>query len=271
MITDNQTDKVFLSEGIKHYEAFYQNLLHALHCEDIEVDFIPHTDSVKHIWARDYLPIQLKKGQFLKYLYKPDYLNGYEGYIPDLTAIISDLKIDCIKTDIIIDGGNVIKCENKVIMTDKIFKENPGYQKRELIDALEELMQSQIVIIPWDRYEMFGHADGMVRHINGNKVLINNYADFDTGLRKRLIEALSPHFDIEELGYSSKCNKMSWAYLNFLNVKKCIFVPGLNLVEDNLAVEQIQATYTGHKVIQIQGCDQLVRNGGALNCISWNI
>ena len=41
--------------------------------------------------------------------------------------------------------------------------------------------------------------------------------------------------------------------------------------EDKLAIEQIQSFYPNHKVILIDGCINLIREGGALNCISWNI
>ena len=83
---------------------------------------------------------------------------------------------------------------------------------------------------------MFGHADGMVRYIKGDTVLINNYVDYDPYFRTKLIDALSGHFKVEELCYHSpRCSSMSWAYLNFLQVKKCTFVPGLRTKEDPMA------------------------------------
>lgn len=66
-------------------------------------------------------------------------------------------------------------------------------------------------------------------------------------------------------------SKQSWAYLNFLQVNNRIFVPGLGICEDGMAIEQIQKYYPHHKIILIPDCQDLVRDGGALNCISWNI
>lgn len=60
--------------------------------------------------------------------------------------------------------------------------------------TLEDYLQVQIVIIPWDRYEIFGHSDGMVQWIEGNRVLMNNYINTDPAFRKKLLEALTPHF-----------------------------------------------------------------------------
>ena len=139
------------------------------------------------------------------------------------------------------DGGNVVKCGDKVIMTDKIIKENPNRFYRDMLSELENHFQAQIVLIPWDRYEKYGHADGMVRWIEGDRVLLNNYADFDPDLRKELRKELSRHFTVEELKYgTNKHTKVSWAYINFLQTENCIFVPGLGIEEDVMAREQIQ-------------------------------
>ena len=272
MIQDNQTNMVYMANGLSHYETVCRNLLEALHREHIHAGFLPYTSSYKHIWARDYMPIQLGKKQFLQYRYAPDYLKSYEDYIPQYQTICRELRLKGKETPLVIDGGNVVCCGDKVIMTDKVFKENNGIGKKELIEALENCLQAQVVIIPWDRYEIFGHSDGMVRWIGGNRVLLNNYAQADPALRERLLESLAPHFVVEELEYDTpRPGKLSWAYLNFLQVKNRIFVPGLHAMEDPQALRQLQHFYPDCKVIQVQGCEQLARDGGALHCVIWNI
>lgn len=116
---------------------------------------------------------------------------------------------------------------DKVILSEKIFKENPNYPRTALIDMLSDLLEAELVLIPWDRYEEYGHSDGMVRYIGEGRVLLNNYFDFDKYLRKRLINALTPHFDVSELHYGT-FTKNSWAYINFLHVGKHVFVPMLS-------------------------------------------
>ena len=272
MIQDNQTNMVYLAHGLSHYVPVCRNLLEALHQEQIHAEFLPFTSSYKHVWARDYMPIQLEKTLVFFYQYLPDYLQGYDGYIPNVLEIIDHYHLGRIPVEIILDGGNVVGCGDKVIMTDKIFKENFWWDKKELVETLEYYLHAQIVFIPWDRYEIYGHSDGMVRWIEGNHVLLNNYAQTDPVLRKKLLTALSPHFDVEELEYKTpRLSKLSWAYLNFLRVKNCIFVPGLHAKEDTLAVEQIQHYYPDCKVIQVQGCEELARDGGALHCVTWNV
>lgn len=272
MISDKQTNKVFLSKGLMGYGRALERILCAFSGWEVHSEYLPFAESKKHIWARDYMPIQLEKDKFLQYRYAPDYLKGYEEYIPDYPAIIKQLGLDCVTTDIVLDGGNVIKCGDKVIMTDKIFQENPSKRKEELIAELESLLQAQLVLIPWDKHERYGHADGMVRWIEGNRVLLNNYVDIDAGLRKRLLDALKPHFEVEELHYGKSTNtELSWAYLNFLQTEKVIFIPAFYIREDDMAKEQIAALYPQFKIVQIHDCEEIVRDGGALNCISWNI
>ena len=263
---------VYLAYGLSYYVPVCRNLLNALYGEQILAEFLPYTSSYKQIWARDYMPLQLEKTMVLFYEYWPDYLMGYDGYTPNVLKIIDELHLGRIPVDIILDGGNVVKCGDKVIMTDKIFLENDRMEKIELITMLEDYLQVQIVIIPWDRYEIFGHSDGMVQWIEGNRVLINNYIDTDPCFRKKLLEALTPYFVVEELEFNTpRLNKLSWAYLNFLRVENKIFVPGLNTKEDPLALQQIQQFYPDCKVIQVQGCEELARDGGALHCVTWNI
>ncbi len=272
MICDYQTNKVYLADGIRHYMPMCWNLINALEKEGIAFSFLPKTGSEKHIWARDYMPIQIEKDKFVRYKYDPDYLWGFEDYIPEYRSIDNELNLDCISTEIILDGGNVIKCGEKVIMTDKVLKENRYRHKKKLINKLENLLQAEIVLIPWDKYDEYGHADGMVRHIEGNRVLMNNYAKFDPLFRDKLISALIPHFKVEEFFYyTPRRSQYSWAYINFLQIGSTILVPGLGIEEDQLAIKKIQAIYPNHKIIKIDGCQDLVRDGGALNCISWNI
>lgn len=273
MICDYQTNKVYLAEGIKHYETVAHNLLLALYNEGIETEFLRHTESWKHIWVRDYMPIQLTKTRFLQYRYAPDYLKGYEDYIPPYQTICRGLRLKGKETPLVIDGGNVVKFSNCVVMTDKVLKENPDYTEGYIRKQLEEAFDCEVVLIPWDRYEMFGHADGMVRAIGDYYILMNNYCDFDKDLQKRLKDdALSSRFGIAELHYDDpRPSRLSWAYLNFLQVNNCIFVPGLGVREDEQAIAQLEKHYPHHTVILIPGCQDLAREGGALNCITWNI
>lgn len=273
MLTDAETDKVYLAGGIKAYERAAAGLLLRLCDEGIPVEYIPHTESKKHVWARDYMPVQREDGRFVRYVYDPDYLKDYRDYIPDCQAVCDALSLDCVRTRLVLDGGNVVRGERCVIMTDKVLRENGLFNERYVVSQLEKLLDCGVKLIPWDTHDMYGHADGMVRFIDRDTVLLNNYWDFDRTLRKQLVDALRWHgFAVEELHYGKEaCSPMSWAHINFLHVKNRIFVPGLGTASDCKALEQIQGFYPGCRVMLVTGCEQLVRDGGALNCVTWTI
>lgn len=273
MITNFETNKVYLAKGmtIQCYEEVTRHLLDALICKAVEWDFLPNTSSPFHIWTRDYMPIQVSKEKFVSFMYEPDYLKDYPEYKPDTRTILSGLDIKVIISNIIVDGGNVISCGDKVIMTDKIIRENPHYQRNKLIDALSQHLEAEIVLIPEDTYDEYGHADGMVRYMGNNSVLLNNYCDFDKTLRKKLLAALSPHFDISEQHYGAY-TKWSWAYINFLHVGQHLFVPMLDGDKlGELAFMQIAEAYSQCECHPVWGFDNIVREGGALNCSTWNV
>ena len=272
MITNYNTNKVYLAKGMtleKYVDATW-HLLGGLHNHKISWNFLPQTASPFHIWTRDYMPVQVSKDKFVRFNYSPDYLKDNPEYKPDTSAILSDLGIHVTDSDIIVDGGNVISCGNKVIMTDKIFRENPHYNRNGLIDKLSQLLEAEIVLIPEDYYDEYGHADGMVRYIGEGCVLLNNYYDFDKALRKELLDALSPHFDITELHYGAY-NDKSWAYINFLHVGNHILIPMVDDELGDMAFRQIDDAFPQCKCHPVYHCESIVREGGALNCSTWNI
>lgn len=273
MICDYQTNKVYLAEGIKGYPRVAENLLWALNKEGVRTDYLPLSKSRKHVWARDYMPIQLEENKLVQYVYNPDYLKSAPEYIPPYQTICRALKLKTVKTPFVIDGGNVVKFKDCVLMTDKVLQENCVRDEIGFRSVLEDLFECDVFFIPWDRYEIFGHADGMVRAIGQKRVLLNNYIDFDKDLRMEILERLvSAGFQVEELHYDMpRPSRYSWAYLNFLQVRNRIFMPGLGIEEDHKALEQIRAYYPNHRVVLVPGCEELVRDGGALNCITWNI
>jgi hypothetical protein len=272
MITNFYTNKVYLAKGMasEKYVDATGNLLGTLYNYRISWEFLPSTESPFHIWTRDYMPVQVSKEKFVRFNYSPDYLKDSPEYKPDTSAIPSAIGIKVISSDIIIDGGNIISCGNKVIMTDKIFRENQQYDRDLLIDKLEQLLEAKVVLIPEDNYDEYGHADGMVRYMGGGCVLLNNYCDFDKTLRKKLLAALSPHFKITELHYGAYTD-ISWAYINFLHVGQHILIPFLNDKLGDIAFRQIADAFPQCDCHPIYHYENIVHEGGALNCSTWNI
>ncbi len=277
MINDVDTNVVYLSSWLKSkYPAFYNKLVGLLQGNGIACRLLEGTND---IWARDYMPIQIYEDYFVQYIYNPDYLQkpGKRRYITNTEAVCKHLPISCRKTDLVIDGGNVVKAGKYVIMTEKVYVENKQYTKEEINEQLSALFRCDLIMLPWDKKnEEYGHADGIVKAIDDHTVLMTNYRQLDSEAAKMadsFKQILSKYFIVHELNYEvDKVNLNSWAYINFLRVGNVIILPALGIPEDEQALKQIKH-YHHHpqcKVLQIDA-SEIVKKGGALNCITWNI
>ena len=267
LLTDKESNIVYFSEWVKDF-ACYDGIIEKLNKHHIKYDLLRHT---RDYWVRDFMPIQIRETEFIQYKYNPNYLQKDQYYITDPDKCCNPLGISTKKIEIVLDGGNIVKCSDCIIMTDKVFVENNHLSKMQLINILENYFRCEIIFIPWDRYEKYGHTDGMVRFIEDKKVLLNNYINFDKSLRNRIISDLQNKFEIIELEYSvPKLFIHSWAYINYLQVGKFILLPALGTPEDEQAYEQFSEVFSDYQIEQVD-VSEIVKLGGALNCISWNV
>lgn len=173
------------------------------------------------------------------------------------------------KSSLVLDGGNVVKVGDKVIMTEKVFSENPGFSHEELKRELQKVMECEVIFIPWDRCEKYGHSDGIVKPVSDTAVLMTNYQDYDPSYADEVRKILSKRFEVAALTYHvRKKDPRSWAYINFLSVQNLIVLPVLGVDEDSQALSQIRQYFTD-KVIEPMNIEPLVRDGGGLNCVTW--
>ena len=274
-IVDSLTDTVFFSDLLpERCPTLYNNLEKILTENDIDHRMLHHT---KDIWCRDYMPIQTSEKRFVFYKYNPDYLQTkyYQRTITDVNRIenIECLRRDgeVVDLDLVIDGGNVVRCDDKVVMTEKVFFENKDKSRNDVQRLLEEAFQCDIIFLPWDREEFMGHSDGIVHYIGDNRVLITNYEDFDADYARKFLKILEKYVEVIPLAYNVKRkHKRSWAYINFLQIGKLVLVPQLGIPEDEQALQQIAEVMPRCKVIGVPALEA-VRKGGALNCTSWNV
>ena len=278
MITDNLTTIVYFSDLLpKKCPILNQHIAEALEENRIRYAYLSET---KDIWCRDFMPIQVEEDRFVFFKYTPDYLQDpyYLRLQTDTEKVfhatanhLEHLLQHAITIDLVLDGGNVVKCGDTVVMTEKVFFENKDKTRAEVERILKEAFQSDVLFLPWDRKETFGHSDGIVHYAGDGKILLTNYGDFSPYYYNRFRKALEKHFEVVPLKYEAKRqHARSWAYINFLQVGKLVLVPQLDLEEDKQALEQIANALPNCKVVGIPSLE-VVRRGGALNCISWNI
>jgi len=276
MITDIETNTIYFSKKLEEFfPETVSRIFGSLKLLGIEPKLL---DCTKDIWARDYMPIQISADKFLEFRYDPDYLQGVDKgrrnlkTYPDMVCAKLGLKTE--KSDLILDGGNVVKSVNCIILSDKVVKENKhAYTKSELISTIQKTFEvDKVVLIPWDTIEPYGHADGMVRFIDNETVLVNKLYEKDTVLVYRLE---SSGLKCKFLNYKvKKQNKNNWAYINFLQTMDLILLPKLGADEDEQALKQLSDFYSDYadknRIVQVEMND-IIALGGALNCISWTI
>ena len=221
----------------------------------------------KDIWMRDFMPFLLDDGRLVSYNYDPDYLK--DDKYSHLRTKIQPLN-DHI--NLVIDGGNFVKLGGKAIMTDKIFKENPSKTKSEIIEIIKQKCAlNELITIPRQPYDMLGHGDGMVRWIDENSVLVNDFSNESKSFNDKLVRALKKcGLDVKFLRYDEGffSKKRDWAaYLNFLKINDLLVVPIYGIDDDDAAVEQIKKIYSGCKVETIN-LREIIELGGALHCIT---
>ena len=280
MITDNETNFLWLADLLpKKFPEFYKRFEKLLIESKVEFNLLPGT---KDIWAVDYMPIQISKDKLVQFIYNPDYLQSrkWRKTISDTYTICKSINVKTSKSDIVIDGGNVIRAYDKVIMCEKVFSENPDFNKRELIENLESLFEiDKIIFIPVYPKDICGHADGLIRFIDSKTVLINespinetkNEIEFGINLRSILQKENLDYYELVS-NYSNNQNdfQANGLYINYLQMEGVIIVPAYGMKEDESAIKSIEKIFIRSKIESID-CNEIANQGGVLNCISWNI
>ncbi|OYP70656.1 hypothetical protein CIK92_09230 [Prevotella sp. P4-67] len=273
------TPVIYTSERLRinPKTAHIANSIHTALKEKLHIEH-RELKNTNNYWCRDYMPVMVfPDGTYSKFEYKPDYLVEYKTYQKTITNQDEACKELSLFTPtnmgIIFDGGNYVRCGNKVIMTDKIFSENPQWPVHELLQRLRDALCADIVLLPWDMKDFCGHSDGMVAPLEDGRILLNScWRDKSKSFHRRLLKILEAHFDIVELDYGCKELNDSWCYLNFLKVPNGLLLPCLSenfdCDSDIAAKELFEKLFPGNTIIQIFA-QPLIKEGGALHCVTW--
>jgi agmatine deiminase len=164
VIPDWETNCVYLSSLLpERYLKLWEQLSEILRSHRIPVRLI---DGTRDIWARDYCPVQVGPRQFVKFRYSPDYLDGQKHLVTAGTVCrqFQNLGI-CRRSTLILDGGNVVAANKRVILTEKIYRENPRHGRSKLRSKLAELFQvDDCILIPKETGDAIGHPPGTGNH-----------------------------------------------------------------------------------------------------------
>ena len=209
MITDNQTNIVYFSGLLrKQCPILNEHITEALTKYGIPFDYLSET---KAIWCRDFMPIQIEKERFVFYKYTPHYLKDTYGQSvqtnPDdvfqsEANHLQQLLPKSIRINLVLDGGNVVKCGDTIVMTEKVFEENQDKSRAEVEKMLRDAFQCDILFLPREKCDRYGHSDGIVHYVGDGKILLTNYDDFSTKFYNLFYETLEKRFEIIPLKFN---------------------------------------------------------------------
>ena len=276
----NSKHVVYMSELLREkFPNACNNLTAILDKHGITYRFLKGT---RDIWCRDYMPVQTASGKLIQFRYEPSYLKGVKEYEESRSVVQEVCEANNIKpiiSNINLDGGNVLVCGGRAIISKRVFDENPEIGETELVDELSRLLEAEIITIPTINDDYTGHADGMVRFVDANTILGNNrneeYKYWREGINQVLAEKGLQYIDFPFFsGYKDKAHKEHaiGLYVNYLEVANLIVMPkfGVSGNKDDEAITKMKEIFP-NKIIEAIDFNDVALEGGVLNCATWTI
>lgn len=274
MIPDWEHNCVYLADLLRdRHPSVFNGLQDILSSHGIQVRIL---SKVRDVWARDYCSVQVLPKTFVKFRYDPDYLRDD----PELRT--GDEVLDslrdlgwCSRSSITLDGGNVVGSKTKAVVTDKIYRENPGWFRPNLEVKLQKLLHiDRLIVVPREPFDPIGHSDAMVRFIDEQTVLVNDYSQVDPAFGERLYQVLRRHrLKIEQIPYYHEKKTVAGIpsavgnFANFLRTEKVLVVPIYGSEHDEPALRKLEFVFPGLPIVPLN-CTDLAREGGCLNCVT---
>ena len=228
-------------------------------------------EGTRDVWVRDFMPVQTRSGQLVSFRHEPSYLKNDPVLRTDFRKDLApQLGLPVTYSNINLDGGNVVFSPSgvRVLISDRIFSENPEYPSAVLLRELSELLEADVLIIPSLKSDMTGHADGMVRFLDDRTVLCNrplSSCGFEQQVKRAVqdcgLDAVD--FPFVPTGGISAVG----CYLNYMETERVIFLPVFGIEQD--AEAETSARQLFSKEIVSVNIREIAQQGGCLNCISW--
>lgn len=237
-------------------------------------------EGTKDIWCRDYMPVQTPSGKLLQFRYNPSYLDAaaYSSARSDVRHVDEVNGLTPVFSEINLDGGNVVMYGSKAIITDRVFSENPDWPHDRLLAQLAKELECELIVIPAYKpeYDFTGHADGMIRFVDENTVLVNNLEQDFVYMKNGIVKALDAaslkyiNFPFFEHKIKGNDEHAIGIYLNYLEVGNLIVVPvfGVEGNKDAEAVAMLKEIFPT-KCIETIDYNDVALKGGLLNCTTW--
>jgi len=225
-------------------------------------------------------PQDIAEGDFVQFVFRPKAYFKPEEYSGITNPVLAELMNKLPQprySPLVLDGGNIIKSNYKVIVTDRIFKDN-WYQfksKEKIIAQLEHDLKCQVIVVPEYPGELSGHVDGLIRFIDEDTVFINETEgekekEWLRNFLKVLGENQLLHIKVP-CPVETNTEDATGLYINYLQVGNLVVVPQFGLREDKQAFQTFREIFGKKYSVVPFEAKWKARHGGVLNCATWTV
>ena len=237
-------------------------------------------DDVRDIWMRDFTTVNPKQPVQFSYTWASMSQKQSQDVQKSFSRFADRYKIQRAKTDLMIDGGNLVDDYAGRIITTTRFMEDNELSYDEAKQELKTALGAREVAILEPDEKVLAHSDGMVSWVDKNTLLVNDYSkipSFRTVVMDEL-KASFPSAKIVEVPVEYKTNpKGQWdgfesacgVNLNSTVTYNNIYVPTFNMPHDQKALRIIKQNTT-KKVIPINA-ESVCPMGGSVRCLTWQV
>ena len=247
----------------------FAELREAFRALGIHDQVLTRSDSPLDIWIRDWGFVE---GCYFQYdpPYAPD------DYTPEAikkarTGLDKRTGIKPRSLPLKFDGGNLVHNGSVGIVTDRLVDHNSGMSKTEIEKAIISLGFERVVFIPAEKEDEIGHADGIVRFVSSEVLLVSHSSD--SVYRRKLDAALqSAKLDCEIVPFPSFVDDDDYdgvpsavgCYINFILTAQGAVLPTF----DDPLDDQALAILEKHLSLPIKTvkATALAKFGGVFNC-----
>lgn len=179
------------------------------------------------------------------------------------------------KTDLYLDGGNLVNNNGDKVITTKKFLTDNDLNETEGVKALQDLLGVDYVSILTQDEEKLGHSDGMAAYVCSDTIYMHKQPEPNNTLVRGELLKGCPNCTIIEIegffddtiykgGYSSSCG----VYVNCVVTEKYIYMPIFMHERDADALYKFRNNPCNKTVVPID-VRTVCEMGGSLRCLSW--
>jgi agmatine deiminase len=256
---------------VQHFDSVFQQLaVVANELGNLYLRLQP-ADSLD-VWIRDWGPTA---GCYFRY--DPSYVPGvYKRNAVARARRSLNRQLGFVPREmrLVLEGGNLVHDGRVAIVTEKVFADNKHLSRSEIEHLFLSLGFECVVLIPVEPEDNVGHADGIVKFLAPDLLLVNDYIGSDfRGYRRRLYGVLSRAkigAEIVPFPWFSTNEKLGgiWSavgcYINFVATSRGIIFPTFSHPFDERVASLLdELTPLPRRSVESTA---LARLGGVLHC-----